>query len=282
MINFPKIGDPVLDPSDKHYENGAATNDLLLADGAEVFYDSHPLYAETRPDMSDILTYPGRQVMLAGGYANNENVQFGETQYVTDGEYRLGRTRDKGVGAFNLSASTSVDPVWDLQIPVGLATAEHVIAGGSYWHSEYSMLAYVEYLDVVGNPVFSLKLYDSETTPGTIAKTFTEYRIGTGPWQMSALTGGFASVATIGLEDGLVRYTGHANAAVADFTAVCDTSAITHVRSRGTCSLNGFVSASKTFAAVSVEVAVRKTFTPLMTSPDPSCPWRGVADLTGA
>ena len=42
--NFPSIGEPVLDPSEKFPEGGVDKYDLLLADGGAVDKNTHPLY----------------------------------------------------------------------------------------------------------------------------------------------------------------------------------------------------------------------------------------------
>ena len=52
MNNFPVIGDPVIDPNDKHLENGIAKYDLLLADGSIVDPVLHPDYYATLPKSS--------------------------------------------------------------------------------------------------------------------------------------------------------------------------------------------------------------------------------------
>jgi len=44
MNNFPSIGMPVLDPSEKYQESGTDKFDQLLADGSEVDKGTHPLY----------------------------------------------------------------------------------------------------------------------------------------------------------------------------------------------------------------------------------------------
>ena len=292
--NFPSIGEPVLDPSEKFPEDGVNKYDLLLADGGEVFEDEHPVYWGELPASA----YDRRNIIFDVSHYSPSSVP------PADGTYGAAvKPTDTG--------NPDWDAVWGGYYGVtnGLSLAEYTAPNGSVTtannrvtleHSEdiYSCNFQASATASEDNRAdIELHLIDSEDKVVYAIKTV-QRSPGVDPaqvemytsqdalsWTLRPAQGGFYRVLVDWDYNESTRelvFTPTSAISVAPFTEeVLAFDTVVEVVVVSSYCLHYWPAATSAYAPLLLSrKQVVSKHKPDMTSPDPSCPYRIVADLT--
>lgn len=273
-----QIGDVVMTPHDEFLnEVGESTHTTLKCDGSIVTASEYPSLSEKLVAVKDELDYTKRKVVLAAGLFSEANTVYGVEGIASElSEYRFNNTREKDIGAFDMSDHNG-DKSVDLSISSSLATSVHHLYGGSSWHGPYTMDIVFQYLDSNDTELFAVRWLDTTE----VGRSITYYRIANGSWISIDDTSGHSTIAKVTITDNNVNLTPtHATAASFFETDIpVLMTDFSKLRVSGDVSKDGYASTYETFCGVSVEVAEGLMTLPVLTDIHPGISYRLLADL---
>ena len=278
--NFPSIGEPVLDPNEKHPENGVDKYDLLLADGVardsalypqlgEV-YGVTPYSYHTAKDVSSAFQGVPRGVIRKGStYLSLDDV--GDDVFVVEFDLNWVPTGFRA-GIANPGASSPRDLAWD---GVNFWVAYSTLPASIYkYNDSWGLVNTYGYSGSCrGITVANGLLWISDAT----TKLLREHTLGMTPTGNSFAVGGNTPFA-LDYDSDLGGIATSTTAGIYSYTTAGVGAYLTTVGNRGLVAEQGRLyaissTAEIVTAAEGIEIGE-------MTSPDPLCPYRVVADLT--
>ena len=280
--NFPSIGEPVLDPNEKHQENGIAKYDLPFADGGSINEATQPVLFskyEVTGDLTSLATRESIVTLVSQNLSyNNSSYSFWDSVNCQDYNPRYSETYEKGEGLHirsdnALSVSNEVLTVTDIG-------GTHAIEGVSSWKPSFLMDIVVQYRTSTGDAIAELRFLDD--SPNPIANTILQYRVGdSGGWITPPGQGGTETArGVITVSANKIDWVSNSSATGPDdFSIIVDASDFTDVLINGSLSRGADAATSNNCRFIMGRYHTTAN-RPNMTSPDPLCPYRIVADLT--
>ena len=284
LQNTPAIGDIVLDPSEKFADlDGKVKFDLLLADGSVVDETTHPVLFDISPitqlgNITDVLQRESLFSCYAGG-SNNTHLDYEFSNPASPSHaVRYGNTYEAGLGGFvetrtqqesnyaelnttSVDASELVYPLW-LEASIG-TTWRDAITAKLVWYASDDSVIYV--IELFRKADFKVGMRTSKD-----GVTF-DTKIGSGSTTENArgtltLTGDSMSWVGVPQQNYVLDWVDQVpnitNAAYFTFEAT----AYSDFHYGQVCALERSIPGVPLL--------------PNLTSPDPACPYRVVADLT--